>query len=120
MSPQAGGAMSRYGYASGVGPEARRRVYITPDPSRSPSVPATVTTSLHPNAGHVTSLMLTCRCSQSTLTDEPQRIRAVQDQEERPMGTRVRELAAALYQDEAGATLVEYILLAVLIGVAAI
>jgi Flp pilus assembly pilin Flp len=36
------------------------------------------------------------------------------------MGTRVREFAAALYRDEEGATLVEHILLAVLIGVAAI
>lgn len=36
------------------------------------------------------------------------------------MGARVREVLAALYHDEEGATLVEYILLAVLIGVAAI
>jgi Flp pilus assembly pilin Flp len=36
------------------------------------------------------------------------------------VGTRVRAVLAALYADEEGATLVEYILLAVLIGVAAI
>lgn len=36
------------------------------------------------------------------------------------MSARIRSLATALYRDEEGATLVEYILLAVLIGVAAI
>lgn len=36
------------------------------------------------------------------------------------MATRIRELINGLYNDEAGASLVEYILLAVLIGVAAI
>ena len=36
------------------------------------------------------------------------------------MFAQIREVVAALYRDEEGATLVEYILLAVLIGVAAI
>ena len=36
------------------------------------------------------------------------------------MGTRIQSFVTALYRDEEGATLVEYILLAVLIGVAAI
>jgi Flp pilus assembly pilin Flp len=36
------------------------------------------------------------------------------------MGTRIRNLLVDLYRDEEGASLVEYILLAVLIGVAAI
>ena len=36
------------------------------------------------------------------------------------MGTSVRNRMAEVYRDEAGASLVEYILLAVLIGVAAI
>jgi Flp pilus assembly pilin Flp len=36
------------------------------------------------------------------------------------MGTRIRQFLTESYRDEEGATLVEYILLAVLIGVAAI
>ena len=36
------------------------------------------------------------------------------------MGTRIRQFLIGTYRDEEGATLVEYILLAVLIGVAAI